>query len=114
MAEVLDEARRLINDAAVTLARCFRHRIHQRPPLLLRRVLSAERRIERCGGVDLQGPEGNTCKAELRLDHFALNGHAQAAIDRARGLRFDREIGRSSTSSDASPSSMEKCQLDFF
>jgi hypothetical protein len=49
--------------------------------------------------------------AELRLNHLALFGNPQAAVDRARRLRLQREIHRSAAAADAAAAAVEQRQV---
>ena len=57
-------------------------------------------------------PHRDVGQAELRLDHLALLGHAQPAVDRTRRLRPDREVGRAAAAADAAAAAVEQRQLD--
>ena len=57
--------------------------------------------FERAGGVDLHRPHGDVGKPEQRLQHLALLGHAQRAVDRSRRLRLQRQVGRPAAAADA-------------
>ena len=83
-----------------------------RAPLGGRRLRRRERRVERRRRVDLQRAHGDVDQAELRLDHLALLGDAQAAVDRARRLRPDREVGRPAAAADTAAAAVEQRQLD--
>ncbi len=67
-----------------------------------------ERRLERRRGVDLERAERDAGQAELRLDHLALFGHAQRAVDRSRRLRSDREVRRAAAAADAAAAAVKE------
>ena len=69
-------------------------------------------RFERAGRVDLQRPQRDVGQAEQRLQHLALLGHAQRAVDRAGRLRHDRQVGRSAAAADAAAAAVEQRDRD--
>ena len=66
--------------------------------------------FERAAGVDLQRPQRDIGQAEQRLQHLALLGDAQRAVDRSCRLRHDRQVGRSAAAADAAAAPMEQRQ----
>ena len=105
----VDEARILVDDAAKRVAR----RRRTAAPSLSRHAGStgdgvAERRLERRGRVDLERPQRDAGQAELGLDHLALLGHAQRAVDRSGRLRADREVRRPAAAADAAAAAVEE------
>ena len=71
-----------------------------------------QRRVERGGRVDLERPQREPRQAELRLDHLALLGDAQPAVDRSGRLRLDGQIRRPAAAADAAAAAVEQRQLD--
>ena len=78
-------------------------------PLAARPARGAvERRFERRRRVDLERAQRDAGQAELRLDHLALFGDAQRAVDRTRRLRLDRQVGRPAAAADAAAAAVEQ------
>ena len=93
-AEVLQEPRVVVHRPAKRVARVRRQPLHRRAPRGLERRRVGERRFQRRRRVDLERAERDAGQAELRLNHLALFGDAQRAVDRAGRLRADREVRR--------------------
>ena len=71
-----------------------------------------QRRRQRRRRVQLERPHGDVGQAELRLDHLALFGDAQPAVDRTRRLRLNRKIRRTAAAADAAAAAVKQRQLD--
>ena len=69
---------------------------------------AAERGLERRRRVDLERPQRDARQPELRLDHLALLGDAQRAVDRTGRLRLDREVRRPAAAADAAAAPVEE------
>ena len=107
-AEVVEEARVVVDGAAKRLARVRRQPLHRGSPRGLDRRRLAERGLERCRRVDLERAQGDAGQAELGLDHLALLGDPERAVDRSGRLRSDREVCRTAAAADAAAAAVEE------
>ena len=107
-AEISQEARIVVDGAAEIVARGPGDAVHRRAPFAADRPRRAERGLQRRRRVDLERAEGDTGQAELGLNHLSLFGDAQRAVDRARRLRLDRQIGRAAAAADGSAAAVEQ------
>ena len=108
-AEVVEEPRVVVDGPAERVARVRRQPVHRRAPRRARPAAALrERRFERRRRVDLERAERDARQTELRLDHLALFGDAQRAVDRSRRLRADREVRRAAAAADAAAAAVEE------
>ncbi len=94
--------------AAKSLARVVAQAIHARAPLGRGGWCRRQPRLERPAGVHLHCPQRDVRQAEQSLQHLALLGHAQRAVDRSRRLRHDRQVRRSAATTDAAAAPVEQ------
>ena len=107
-AEILEEAWIVVDRPAKRVARVRRQPIHRGAPGGCRWRRLGEGGFERCRGIDLERAQGDAGQPELRLNHLALFGDAQRAVDRSRRLRANREVGWSAAAADAAAPAVEE------
>ena len=110
--EVGHEAVVVVHDGSIRRPRPFRQPRHRLTPFGQRLRGRHQRRFECRRRVDLHRPHRDVGKAELRLDHLPLFGHAETAVDRSWGLRADGEMCRAAATADAAAAAVEQRQGD--
>mmetsp|Transcript_19928 Transcript_19928/g.41989 ORF Transcript_19928/g.41989 Transcript_19928/m.41989 type:complete len:777 (-) Transcript_19928:655-2985(-) len=105
-------AGRVVDDLLEALGRLVGERLHQLALRRRRQRWRRERVLEDEAGEGLERLDAHLVRSEEGVDLLALHGDAVGVVDRAGGLRGERQVERAAAAADGAAAAVEKVELD--